>query len=58
MTTVAHRYADAALDRLWDGFTYLVMNGGREPMRTRVARHLPALQAMPVRSRHHSSAAR
>ena len=41
MTASTHRYADAALDRLWDGFTYLVMNGGREPLRTRIVRHLP-----------------
>lgn len=40
MSTVAHRYADATLDRLWDGFTYLVMRGGRQPLRTRIARRL------------------
>jgi hypothetical protein len=50
MSTMAHRYADAAMDRLWDGFTYLVMNGGREPLRTRIARHLTGGQA-PVRPR-------
>jgi hypothetical protein len=57
MTAPAHRYADAALDRLWDGFTYLVMNGGREPMRTRIARHLTRGQAVAPQ-RHPSGAAR
>jgi hypothetical protein len=52
MTAMAHRYADAALDRLWDGFTYLVMNGGREPMRTRIVRHLPTVPLTSSSTRH------